>query len=165
MRLAVFTATLAATIFTTGMAFACSCAAPRSPEAMIGASDNIFRAQIVSATLNSTGFASTVTAIVNVLETFKGDASGAEVITTALQSATCGVPITLGAQTVYFASESNDGAYSVGLCSQLPYDSDRAAYEAALDALAPAAPSIMRFDRPIVIDRPVRIVPVPVPRE
>ena len=161
MRLILAVLALMASMLSTSPAFACSCGAPRSAEAFIGVSEHIFRAQIVSASLSSTGFASNVTAVVNVMETFKGDASGAEVINTALQSATCGVPITLGAQTVYFASERTDGSFSIGLCSQLPYDSDPATYEAALEALPRSSHSVIDFSRPIVIDRPVRIVPVP----
>lgn len=161
MRFPISAVALMTSVLAAESALACSCAPPSSPQTMIDATDHIFRAQIVSGSLSSTGFAANVTAVVNVLETFKGDASGAEVISTALQSATCGVPITLGSQTVYFASERPDGSFSVNLCSQLPYDSDRTGFDAALDALPSQPLPVFRIDRPIVIDRPIRLVPMP----
>lgn len=143
-------------------AIACSCAPPPSAEAQINSTDHIFRGTIVSGALSSwdpqIGSFGDVSAVVAVTDTYKGDANGVAIIGTALSSATCGVALTLGRSTVFFASREDGGPYRINLCGQAPYESNPSDYETALEALP--RPRVIDLRRPIVIERPIRITPL-----
>jgi len=152
-------------LFSASEAMACSCAPPSTPQDFIDGHEHIFSGQVLSGSIvqGQPGvFAGSGVAggVVSVSQVYKGDVGSVALIRSALSSATCGVPITIGQSVTVFTTRADDGTYGMNLCSQLPFDQDRAAIQAALDALGGAS-QIMRLDGPVELNQRFRLVPIP----
>ena len=159
-----FTA-LAALSLQMGVAAACSCAPPSTPQDFVDGHEHIFSGQVLSGSIvegqpgvvAGNGVAGGVVAVSTV---YKGDVGPTALIRSHLSSATCGVPITIGHSVTVFTTRATDGTYNMNLCSQLPFDQDRTAIQAVLDSLG-GAPQIMKFDKPVILNQQFQLVPIP----
>ena len=118
-RILALTALAAAVLAAPRPAAACSCAPPPPPAESLAAADAVLLGEVAKVEQTAdAGSAGRLDVVVEVERWFKGEGGARAEMITAASTAACGFPFEEGRRYLIYATETEDGALQVSLCSR-----------------------------------------------